>query len=293
MGGGQLERSMEHTLTVGKTKTRLGACSMKDNHRLTTKACPVNAVQKQTRQRFQELMDFCQHSELTFFEFEKRLWVLMAALGRALVGVFLTARHRRLQLKPHLEDGAYRLGRRYAPRRLKTAYGSVPYGRVHLIPRHGGSGFYSLDALLGLTRDRLSPWVMQLAGRLATRMSFAATRKVCQTLLRWSPATETIEQVVLGLGRQAAPFMQQLAAPPGDGEVLVIEEDGKCPPMATEAELAKRRGKRRHKRGCDCGCQRHRGKTQRQARGPKKRRKKGDKSKNGKEAIVLVMYTLK
>ncbi len=40
---------------------------MKDNHRLTTKACPVNAVQKQTRQRFQELMDFCQHSELTFF----------------------------------------------------------------------------------------------------------------------------------------------------------------------------------------------------------------------------------
>jgi hypothetical protein len=30
----------------------------------------------------------------------------MAALGRALVRVFLTARHRRLYLKPHLEDGA-------------------------------------------------------------------------------------------------------------------------------------------------------------------------------------------
>jgi hypothetical protein len=38
--------------------------------------------------------------------------------------------------------------------------------------------------------------------------------------------TETIEQVVLGMGRDAAPFMQQLKAPRGDGEVLVIEVDG-------------------------------------------------------------------
>src|SRR6266852_7672703 len=87
--------------------------------------------------------------------------------------------------------------------------------------------------------------------------------------------------------------MQQLEAPAADGEVLVIEEDGKCPPTATEAELAKRRGQRHHQEGCSCGCQRHRGKRQRQARGSKKRRKKGDKRKNGKEVIVLVMYTLK
>ncbi len=150
-----------------------------------------------------------------------------------------------------------------------------------------------MDVVLGLTRDRLSPWVMQLVGRLATRMSFLATRLVCQAVLRWSPATETIEQVVLGLGRQAAAFMQQLAVPADDGEVLVIEVDGKCPPMATEAELAKRRGPRRHPQGCSCGCQRHRGQAKRRARGSKKRRKKGDKSKNGKEAMVLVMYTLR
>ena len=49
---------------------------------------------------------------------------------------------------------------------------------------------------------------------------------------------------MLGLGRQAAPFMQQMGAPPNDGEVLVIEVDGKCPPTATEQELSKRRGKR-------------------------------------------------
>ena len=113
-------------------------------------------------------------------------------------------------------------------------------------------------------------------------------------MLNWAPATETIEQVVLGMGRDAAPFMQQLAAPEKDGEVLVIEVDGKCPPTATEEELAKRRGKRKpkHAKQCQCGCQRHRGKAKRQARGSKKRRKRGDKSKNGKEVIVVVMYTL-
>jgi hypothetical protein len=118
---------------------------------------------------------------------------------------------------------------------------------------------------------------------------------VCKAVLNWSPATESIEQVVLGLGRYAAPFVQQQPPPPEDGEVLVIEMDGKCPPTATEAELAKRRGKRhpRQEKECPCGCQRHRGKAKRQARGGKKRRKRGDKSKNGKEVTVVVMYTLK
>ncbi len=257
--------------------------------------CPVTAVMvlADARQRFEKLLSFCQQSEFSFWKFEKCLFALLAVLGRVLVRLFLTARHERLDLQPYLQNGVYQLSNGYAPRKVKTAWGEVAYGRARLRKRKGGCGFYPLDAVLGLTRDHLSPWVMHLVGRLATRMSFAAARLVCTAVLRWSPATETIEQVVLGLGRQAAPFMQQLAAPPNDGEVLVIEEDGKCPPMATEAELAKRRGRRRHRQGCDCGCQRHRGKSKRQARGSKKRRKKGDKSKNGKEAIVLVLYTLK
>jgi hypothetical protein len=256
--------------------------------------CPVNTetLVAEARRRFEKLLSFCQQNDHSFWKFEKCLLALLAVLGRVLVRLFLTARHERLDLEPYLAEGVYRLGDAYAERTVKTAYGSVRYGRAQLNKRRGGNGFYPLDMLLGLTRDRLSPWMMQLVGRLATRMSFGATRLVCTALLRWSPATETIEQVVLGLGRQAAPFMQQLAAPANDGEVLVIEEDGKCPPIATETELAKRRGQRRHKEACACGCQRHRGKSQRQARGSKKRRKKGDKSKNGKEVIVLVMYTL-
>src|SRR4051794_32350040 len=78
----------------------------------------------------------------------------------------------------------------------------------------------------------------------------------------------------------------------GEGEVLVIEIDGKAAPTATEQELTRRRGRRAlHERGCKC--QRHRGRSKRERRGRKKRRKKGDKSKNGRSATLVVMYTLR
>jgi len=269
---------------------------MKRQHKPPRRSCPVSveAARAEAQSAFDKAADFCQGTDQLFWQFETKLFVFMAALGVCLIRLFLTARQQRFDVKPFLEDGQFRLGNDQAQRTLKTAYGAATYRRHYLIAREGGSGLFPLDAALGLTRDRLSPWVMQWVARLATRMSFAAARMVCKAALNWSPATETIEQVVLGLGRHAAPFMKQLKAPADDGEVLVIEMDGKCPPTATAAELAKRRGKRRpkHERDCPCGCQRHRGKAKRQARGSKKRRKRGDKSKNGKEVTVVVMYTL-
>ena len=172
----------------------------------------------------------------------------------------------------------------------------MTYARAYLIPTKGkGPGFHPLDVVLGLTRDGFSPWVIQFVTRLATRMSYGAAALVCRAALNWSPSSESIEGLVLGLGRHAAPYMQQCAAPEAEGEVLVIEVDGKCTPTATAGELAKRRGKRKpkHDKECSCGCQRHRGKQQRKARGPRKRRKKGDKSKNGREVVLVAIYTLK
>jgi hypothetical protein len=260
-------------------------------------ASPVTSASARAAAKscFDQLLTFCESCDSPFAVFETELWGRLATLGACLVRVFLNARHERLELQPFLADHRYRVGDPYATRTLKTVCGEVTYGRQYLQARTEGPGFFPLDVVLGLTDDRLSPWVMQWVARLATRMSFKATQMVCRAVLQWAPATETIEQVVLGLGRDAAPFMRQLRAPTDDGEVLVIEVDGKCPPTATAAELAKRRGKRRPRcaPGCRCGCQRHRGRCRRQAQGRKKRRKKGDKSKNGKEAVVVVMYTLR
>lgn len=270
---------------------------MKIQRKQSLAGCPATSesVCAEVQAAFEALVHFCRTCDWAFWVFEKELFVRIAVLGACLIRLFLTVRYERLDVQPFLEDGPYRPGDDYAERTLKTAYGEVTYGRQYLMSRSGGGGFFPLDVVLGLTRDRLSPWVMQWVARLATRMSFKASQMVCKAVLNWAPATETIEQVVLGMGREASPFMKQLPAPAKDGDVLVIEVDGKCPPTATAAELAKRRGKRkpRHESSCACGCQRHRGQAKRQARGRKKRRKKGDKSKNGKEVCVVVMYTLK
>lgn len=270
---------------------------MNDKGKATAGHCPVTAdvLGDVAMNTADDVVQFCQTAEVTFGQFELELATYLATLGCCLTQLFLAARQERLDVKPFMEDGRFRRCDDYAERTLKTRFGEVKYGRQYLQPCRGGNGIFPLDIVLGLTWDQLSPWVMQWVARLATRMSFKAAKMVCQAVLNWAPATETIEQVVLGMGRDAAPFMKQLQAPEADGEVLIIEVDGKCPPTATEEELAKRRGKRKpkHLKDCPCGCQRHRGKAKRKARGSKKRRKKGDKSKNGKEVIVVVMYTLK
>lgn len=250
-------------------------------------------VAHQVRQECEAIIGWCRTCADPFAAFEKELWVRVMRLACLLVQLFLMVRRERSNLKPHLEDGLYRLGDPEAHRQLQTRFGEVTYARRYLICRAGGSGYHPLDAELGLTRDGFSPWVIQFVCRLTTRLSFSASRIVCRSALGWSPSTEVIEKWVLGLGRQAQPFAQQKAAPPNDGEVLVIEVDGKCPPTATEEELRKRRGPRLPAAKCGCRCQRHRGQAKRKRCGSKKRRKKGDKSKNGKEVMVVVMYTLR
>lgn len=267
-------------------------------------ACPLSPpsvadVKSQLQKAVDDAVVFCEgdfqqnQKQRTFFVFEKDLIFFLMAIGRLLVQLYLVYRHQKLDLKPYVEDGKYRVANADAERTLKTAYGDVTYQRAYLAPRAKGVGFHPLDMMLGLTRDALSPWVIQFVCALATRMSFGATRLVCKMAIGWTPAQETIENSVLGMGRQAAAFVNQLKAPEHDGDVLIILIDGKCAPTATDEELQKRRGQRpKHKKGCSCGCQRHRGKQKRKARGSKKRRKRGDKSKNGKEVTVVVMFTL-
>ncbi len=271
---------------------------MDGEHKPTATTCPDDSITESTtteataRRAFEDIVQFCRTSNDPFRSFERNLLTQLFGLGCLFMRLFLACRHERLDATPPL---GFRLGNPKAKRTLKTLFGKVTYIRTQMIRRDAGAGFYPLDAALCLTRDGFSPWVIQFVSRLATRMSFASSRLLCHAVLGWSPSVESIEELALGLGRMAEPFAKQQSAPEKDGEVLVIEVDGKCPPTARAEELRKRRGKRPPRvqvKGCPCGCQRHRGQEKRKRRGSKKRRKKGDKSKNGKEVLVVVMYTL-
>ena len=157
--------------------------------------------------------------------------------------------------------------------------------------RKGGGGFYPVDARIGLTGDGLSPLVMRLVTRLATRVSFAASVRLFRCFYGWAPSSEAVQHLLIGMGKDSGASMEHAQAPTDDGAIFIIEVDGKATPTATEDERQKRRGKR-HAKPHACGCARHRGQAKRACRGKKKCRTPGDKSKHGRSITLVVMYTL-
>ena len=260
--------------------------------------CPptLESLPSLLHQHLDQIIAFCRDnsSSLAFLDFEKTLLGLLQTLGATLIQLFLLARHSQVDLSPWKSRG-YRVADPTAERTLKTSCGPVTYHRALLLPRRGGgSGVHPLDVGLGLTRDGYSPLLIGWFCRLATRVSFQLASNLGAMFVAYPPPASAIEEWVLGLARPAYAYLSTGPLPEKDGEVLVIEVDGKAVPTATEQELARRRGPRtRHRRSCESGCQRHRGRAQRQRRGRKPRRKKGDKSKNGRSATLVVMYTLR
>jgi hypothetical protein len=251
----------------------------------------IQQVQDQIRSTCDDIIHFCtQQTGITFYHAEQALRIHISSLACLFFQLFLLSFHDRFDYAAWLEKGEYSKGP-LTSRTLKTIYGEVQYWRTYVIRKEGG-GFYPVDAGIGLTGDGFSPLVMSLATRLATRVSFAASVLLFRCFYGWAPSSETIQELIIGMGKESGAYMDQASPSSEDGDILVIEVDGKATPTATEAELKKRRGKR-HKQPQACGCARHRGQIKRACRGKKKRRKPGDKSKNGRSITLVVMYTLK
>jgi len=256
--------------------------------------CPdaSDQVEGRIRETVDELVRFIRKDtgDMPLLKYERSLWPWIALLLRLCVALFLAVRHERLDLGGWLTEG-WRVKKEFATRVIKTMGGPVRYGRTYLTRRNGG-GWFPLDAALGITQDGFSWRVIDMVTRSATRVSYSAARGIVKAMLGWAPSTEAIESLALGLGSRAPAFMETFGPLEKDGEVLVIEVDGKAAPMATEAELEARRRKRKHAPGCSCGCQRHRSRQRRRGK-QKKRKKRGHNSKNGRSATLVAMYTLR
>src|SRR3989454_8554141 len=251
----------------------------------------ISDIQDQIRSTCEDIVSFCsQSTDKTFYQVERSLQIQISSLACLFFQLFLMSFHEQCDYATWLEKGAYYKGN-LIPRTLKTIYGQVRYWRTYLICKDG-RGFYPVDARIGLTGDGFTPLVMSLATRLATRVSFSASVLLFRCFYGWSPSSEAIQHLIMGMGKDSVAYMEHAQAPTDDGDILVIEVDGKATPTATEDELKKRRGKR-HSKPHACGCARHRGQSKRACRGKKKRRQPGDKSKNGRSMTLVVMYTLK
>jgi hypothetical protein len=260
----------------------------------------VDELQRDLRQQAEKLSSFAMSpsadgTEMTFKAFEEALNPKVMALACTAVTLFLASAEQRVakELPERLErDGRWFRRARAQARNLATRFGVVRYWRTYMkeVTDKARRGFHPLDVALGLTADRISMWLLAMAVRLATKMSFEDARSTLGLFVPRAPSTEVIEHATLGFGRHTAEWFENAPAPEDDGEVLIIMFDSKAAPTATEQELKRRRGKRRKR--SPVGSPRHRGRKRRKRYGKKPRRKKGDKSKNGKMATLVVMYTL-
>jgi hypothetical protein len=277
------------------TRLKLLPSALGDSGDTTNKAPTRGEVEQEVRAEVEALLAQATKEpdgDETFLLFEKALIPRVFLLGRLLLVLFLCVREERERARTSSrmqKDGRVYQRRPAQARNLNTFFGVVRYFRTYLRGPEG-QGYHPLDVELGLTTDRVSMHLLSLAARLATKLSFAQVHATLSWFLGAVPSTEVIEQTVLGLGRRTAEWFEHAPAPMEDGEVLIIQVDGKGVPTATETELQRRRGPRREKRFPHSA--RHRGRAHRERYGKKPRRNKGDKSKNARMATVVVMYTL-
>lgn len=226
----------------------------------------------------------------SFFEFERKLWALLLALGRALVTLFLT----RQAMRPR--ELEYRRGKRSfvlagdeRTSDLGTRFGKVRFRRPVARPIGGPKAKMDLpiDRELGLCGGFSLGTVTAIA-RLAAMMAFVQARQTFAEFHEWTPSSRAVLRIVDCIGAQAQPFLEQAPAPTDDGDILVVQVDGRGAPMISFAEHDRRKQPHAEHEGTKRAHRRARKRAN-----PRPRRKKGDKSKNAKVAVLGVIYTLR
>lgn len=221
---------------------------------------------------------------------EAELWTALLGLGRAVIVLFLLRHAARPRAAVYEHEGA-----RYAldanTRRkteIGTRFGKVPFSRAIGRPIGKRSRMdLPVDRELGVCSG-FSLGTVTAVAQLCALLAFGTARRLFAEFHEWAPSSRATLRMVDAVGAEAREFLDAAAVPEDDGDVLVIQVDGRGAPMISATEHARRRQPKRR----STGTKRH-GRRHRRRAHPRPRRKKGDKSKNAKVAFVGVLYTLR
>lgn len=248
----------------------------------------IEQVQREVERRVKKLVALGERTTGTATEIEQEAWAACLALGGTVMAAFFA--RRAAQARPaHYEHE----GRQYEVVGRESTEVGTRFGKVQLVQPVGeridASGPRDLPLMreLGLPAGFTLP-VVTLFGRLCAMMAFAQARGLFGSLFGWSPSQRAVLRMVDATGEQARPFLEQAEPPEDDGEILVIEADGKGAPAISSREHARRT----KPHGAKANNRRH-GRRSRRRVNPRPRRGPGKKSKNAKMAAVGAIYTLK
>ena len=252
----------------------------------------IKQHRKVVQQAFEKALAIAERrKQMNLQDVEQSLWLAVLALGRALVVLFLAHSVERPRAKTY-KRGLYRYTIADLTRTtwLGTLFGKVPFTRP--VARRVGAPRAAcdlpVDRELGLCSG-FSLGVVMATTRLCAQMAFASSRKTFKEFCKWVPSPRAVLRMVDAVGGRARAFLEQAAPPEDDGDVLVMQVDGKGAPTISSRERDRRTRRRRVKNGKN---RRHH-RRRRRHEFPHARRKPGDKSKNANVAIVGVIYTLR
>jgi hypothetical protein len=253
-------------------------------------ASSIERAEAEVQRAIADAMAIAKREGITLAAAEAELWTALLAVGRALLASFLARSAARPRPAAYEHEGAcYALNtttRRNSE--VGTRFGKVMFSRA-VGHRLGGRGRADLpvDRDLGLCAG-FSLGTVTAITQLCAMLAFGNARRLFAEFHEWAPSPRATLRMVDAVGAEARGFLDTVAAPDDDGEVLVIQVDGRGAPMITATEAERRRQPRQKPRGT----KRH-GRRRRRREHPRPRRKKGDKSKNAKVAFVGVLYTLR
>lgn len=255
----------------------------------------IEQARRDVHDAFDSLVVYADSDEArTLHELEHSLWPMLLQLGKTMVILWLirqVARPRPMSYKYHSKRFEIR------PEEERNCEIGTIFGKVTFpSPVARRVGYHAkLQCDLPVNREvglcsGFSLTVVMGMSRLCSQMPFKAAREMWRDFFLWSPSSKAVLRMVDATGKESRPFLEQAELPTNDGEILVCQVDGGAAPMISPAELALRKGHRKKHAGGET--QRQRRRQRRQDR-PHPRRTKGKKSKNGKEAFVGVIYTLR
>jgi hypothetical protein len=247
----------------------------------------IEQTRREVESRVTKIVALAERRTGTATDIEEEVWSACLGLGRAVMASLFARRAEEPRPAVYAHEG-----RRYKIVGRATAEIGTRFGKVEVAQpvgeRTDTSGPRDLPLMreLGLPAGFTLP-VVTLFGRLCAMMAFAPARGLFGSLFGWCPSPRAVLRMVDATGEQARPFLEQAAPPENDGEILVIEADGKGAPAISSREHARRTRPRVAK----ASNARH-GRRSRRRANPRPRRAPGKKSKNAKVAAVGAIYTL-
>lgn len=228
---------------------------------------------------------------VTLAAVERELWTALLRLARCAIALFLARQAACPRCVDYQHEGADYVFDRRRPARseIGTRFGKVPFVRPVGRRTDGRRGPRNLpiDRGLGLVGG-FSLGTVAAMTRLCAQMAFGSARSTFRSFCEWSPSQRAVLRMVDAAGAEARGFLEVAPPPVDDGDIFVIQVDGRVAPMIDAAEYERRRQPRQP----GDGTARHQRRRRRRARG-RPRRGKGDKSKNAKVAFVGAIYTLR